>query len=132
MANIAIIPARGDSKRIPRKNIKYFLGKPIIAYSIEAALKSNLFDEIMVSTDDDEIAEVAKQFGAKVPFIRSAKNSDDFATTVDVLSEVMNQYKVEGKSFENTCCIYPTAPFINPEILNQEFVINKIKFFYNG
>lgn len=85
MSRLAIIPARGGSKRIPRKNIKLFLGKPIISYSIESALKSNLFDEIMVSTDDDEIKEIALKYGAKVPFMRSAKNSDDFATTVDVV-----------------------------------------------
>ncbi len=121
MSNLAIIPARGGSKRIPRKNIKNFLGKPIIAYSIEAALKSSLFDEVMVSTDDAEIAEIAKQYGAKVPFMRSTKNSDDFATTVEVLSEVFNQYKSLGKGFKHACCIYPTAPFITPEILIDGF-----------
>jgi pseudaminic acid cytidylyltransferase len=89
MANLAIIPARGGSKRIPRKNIKYFLGKPIIAYSIEAAIKSGLFDEIMVSTDDEEIAKIAINYGAKVPFLRSSKNADDYATTFDVIKEVV-------------------------------------------
>ena len=93
MSRLAIIPARGGSKRIPRKNIKLFLGKPIISYSIESALKSNLFDEIMVSTDDDEIKEITLKYGAKVPFMRSAKNSDDFATTVDVVEEVLETYK---------------------------------------
>ncbi len=88
MRNIAIIPARGGSKRIPRKNIKDFLGKPIIAYSIEAAIQSNLFEEIMVSTDDEEIAEVAERFGAKVPFMRSTETANDFASTNDVLKEV--------------------------------------------
>jgi pseudaminic acid cytidylyltransferase len=88
MKKLAIIPARGGSKRILRKNIKFFLGKPIIAYSIEAALKSNLFDEVMVSTDDEEIREVALKYGAKVPFLRSDKNANDYATTVDVLKEV--------------------------------------------
>ncbi len=117
MSNLAIIPARGGSKRIPRKNIKDFLGKPIIAYSIEAALNSNLFDEVMVSTDDAEIAEIAKQYGAKVPFMRSMENADDFASTVDVLSEVLNEYIILGKSFKNACCIYPTAAFVTPEIL---------------
>lgn len=112
MKKIAIIPARGGSKRIPRKNIKNFLGKPIIAYSIEAALNSDLFDEIMVSTDDEEIAMVARKYGAKVPFMRSAGTSDDFATTVDVLSEVLDQYaESEGKAFDYGCCVYPTAPF---------------------
>ncbi len=121
MANIAIIPARGGSKRIPRKNIKDFLGKPIIAYSIEAALNSKLFEEVMVSTDDVEIAEIAKQYGAKVPFIRSEKNSNDFAATVDVLFEVINQYKILDKNFINACCIYPTAPFVTSDILNKGY-----------
>ena len=121
MSNLCIIPARGGSKRIPRKNIKDFLGKPIIAYSIEAALNSNLFDEVIVSTDDEEIAKVAKQYGAKVPFIRSKKNADDFATTVDVLSEVLNEYEILEKSFKNVCCIYPTAPFVTPEILKEGY-----------
>jgi N-acylneuraminate cytidylyltransferase len=119
--NLCIIPARGGSKRIPGKNIKDFLGKPIITYSIEAALKSELFEEVMVSTDDEEIAEIAKQYGAKVPFMRSTKNADDFATTVDVLSEVLNQYKILKKIFKNSCCIYPTAPFVTPEILNEGY-----------
>lgn len=121
MGNLCIIPARGGSKRIPRKNIKDFLGKPIIAYSIEAALKSNLFDVVMVSTDDEKIAKVAKQYGAKVPFIRSKENADDFATTVDVLFEVLNEYKILGKSFKNGCCIYPTAPFVTPEVLKEGY-----------
>lgn len=114
MRNLAIIPARGGSKRIPRKNIRNFLGKPIIAYSIIAALKSDLFEEVIVSTDDDEIAEVAKEFGAKVPFMRSSKNSDDHATTVSVLIEVLNNYHQSGKQFDNGCCIYPTAPLLKP------------------
>ncbi len=112
MGNLAIIPARGGSKRIPRKNIKSFLGKPIISYSIQAAIQSELFDEIMVSTDDLEIEEVAKQFGANVPFIRSKDNSNDFATLSDVIKEVIESYKSIGKEFENVCCILPTAPFI--------------------
>jgi pseudaminic acid cytidylyltransferase len=96
MKRLAIIPARGGSKRIPKKNIKPFLGKPIIAYSIEAALTSGLFDEVMVSTEDEEIAEIARRFGAKVPFLRSAKNADDFATTADVLLEVLETYQHQG------------------------------------
>ena len=119
--NIAIIPARGGSKRIPRKNIKDFLGKPIIAYSIEAALKSNLFDEVMVSTDDKEIAEIAVEYGASVPFLRSKKNSNDFATTADVLIEVLKEYEGLGTSFDFFCCIYPTAPFISTESLQDSF-----------
>ena len=116
---IAIIPARGGSKRIPRKNIKDFLGKPIISYSIKAALDSNLFDEVMVSTDDYEIAKIAKQFGAKVPFMRSTKNSNDFASTYDVIEEVINEYKNQGLKFDKICCIYSCAPFISPEILTK-------------
>lgn len=112
MANLAIIPARGGSKRIPRKNIKDFLGKPIIAYSIEAALKSNLFDEVMVSTDDEEIAEIARKYGAKIPFLRSEKNSNDYATTFDVIKEVLNSYKENGKEYEYACCIYACAPLL--------------------
>lgn len=120
MANICIIPARGGSKRIPRKNIKPFLGKPIIAYSIKTALESGLFAEVMVSTDDPEIAEIAKQYGAKVPFMRSPKNSDDFATTFDVIEEVIKNYKSElNKKFDNLCCLYSCAPFVNKETLTS-------------
>ena len=121
MSNICIIPARGGSKRIPKKNIKVFLGKPIIAYSIKAALDSKLFDEVMVSTDDEEIAKIAKQYGASVPFIRSPKNSDDFATTFDVIEEVIQVYKTQGKRFENICCIYSCAPFVTSEILLKAY-----------
>ena len=121
MSNICIIPARGNSKRIAKKNIKHFLGKPIIAYSIEAAIKSGLFDEVMVSTDNKEIAEIAKTYGAKIPFYRSKKNSDDFATTYDVIEEVIKQYKNEGKEFKNICCIYSCAPFVTESKLNLGF-----------
>lgn len=117
MKNLAIITARYGSKRIPKKNIKDFCGKPILAYSIEAALKSNIFDEVMVSTDAEEIANIAKEYGAKVPFFRSAETSNDFATTRDVLDEVLNKYEELGKHFNNYCCIYPTAPFVNAERL---------------
>ena len=121
MSSIAIITARGGSKRIPKKNIKEFCGKPIIAYSIEAALVSKLFDEVMVSTDSEEIAEVARHYGANVPFIRSAKNSDDFATTADVLQEVIAEYGKSGQKFETMCCIYPTAPFVTADKLQQAY-----------
>lgn len=112
MKKIAVITARGGSKRIPRKNIKEFCGKPIIAYSIEAAIESGIFDTVMVSTDDEEIAAVAKRYGAEVPFYRSEKTSGDFATTNDVLLEVIDEYEKRGQSFDVLCCIYPTAPFI--------------------
>lgn len=121
MRVLAIITARGGSKRIPKKNIKYFCGKPIIAYSIEAALESKIFDEVMVSTDSEEIANVAIKYGAKVPFMRSSKNSDDFATTYDVLLEVINKYKENNKDFDYICCIYPTAPFVTAEKLKAAF-----------
>lgn len=127
MKNIAIIPARGGSKRIPRKNIKDFLGKPIIAYSIEAALNSGVFDEIMVSTDDKEIADIARKYGAKVPFYRSPKTSNDTATTADVLIEVVNEYKKTGQDFDYACCIYPCAPFINPQKIKEGFILIKEK-----
>ncbi len=119
--NLCIIPARGGSKRIPRKNIKEFLGKPIIAYSIEAAIKSKLFDEIMVSTDDEEIAGIAKQYGAKVPFMRSRENANDFATLADVLIEVVDQYKSIGKTFKNVCCVLPTAPLTSHNQIKGAF-----------
>ena len=112
MKTLAIITARGGSKRIPRKNIKNFLGKPILAYSIEAAVMSGIFDEVMVSTEDEEIAEIAKSYGAKVPFYRSEKTAGDFATTNDVLLEVIEEYEKRGQKFDMACCIYPTAPFV--------------------
>ena len=119
MKTLAMITARGGSKRIPRKNIKEFNGKPIIAYSIEAALGSGVFDEVMVSTDDEEIAEIAKNYGAKVPFLRSEKTSNDFATTTDVIEEVLETYKERGEEFDIFCCIYPTAPFITSKRLKD-------------
>lgn len=117
MKTIAIIPARGGSKRIPRKNAKPFMGKPIIAYSIEAALASGVFDEVMVSTDDDEIARIARECGAKVPFMRSERTSTDFATTADVLDEVLDRYAAMGNDFDALACIYATAPFITAQRL---------------
>ncbi|WP_297963028.1 pseudaminic acid cytidylyltransferase [uncultured Anaerovibrio sp.] len=123
MSAVAIITARGGSKRIPKKNIKDFCGKPIIAYSIEAALESNLFEEVMVSTDSEEIAEVAKRYGAKIPFMRSEKNSDDFATTADVLQEVISEYEKLGQHYDYMCCIYPTAPFVTGAKLKQAYQV---------
>lgn len=119
MRRIAIITARGGSKRIPKKNIKDFCGKPIIAYSIEAVLKSGIFDEVMVSTDSEEIAAIAEKYGADVPFMRSEKTSGDWATTVDVVREVMEEYALRKKEFDVICCIYPTAPFVTAERLRQ-------------
>jgi len=113
MSNLAIIPARGGSKRIPKKNLKPFCGKPIIFYSIEAAKKSQLFDEIMVSTDDEEIAEFALNQGVEVPFLRTNETSDDYATTKSVIDEVYNNYLKNGMVFNNICCIYPTAPLLS-------------------
>lgn len=119
MKRLAIIPARGGSKRIPRKNIKDFLGKPIIAYSIEAALESGVYDEVMVSTDDTEIANIAKQYGANVPFFRSPETSNDFAVTADVIREVLNCYKEKGKEFDVVTCLYSTAPFVSADRLKE-------------
>lgn len=111
--SVAIITARGGSKRIPRKNIKGFCGKPIIAYSIQAALAADVFEEVMVSTDDEEIAEVARSFGARVPFMRSEQTANDFATTADVIQEVLLSYKQKNKRFDSFCALYPTAPLLN-------------------
>lgn len=121
MRNICIIPARGGSKRIPRKNVRDFLGKPIIAYSIEAAVKSGLFEEVMVSTEDAEIAAIAKQCGASVPFMRSADTANDFAGTDDVIKEVLREYKKQGREFDVVCCIYATAPFVTVENLKKAY-----------
>ena len=118
-SSIAIITARGNSKRIPRKNIKEFCGKPIINYSIEAALHSGLFIEVMVSTDDEEIAEIAKRAGAQVPFMRSSATASDYASTDDVILEVLNRYRELGREFETFCCIYPTAPFVTAQKLKK-------------
>lgn len=119
MKSIAVITARGGSKRIPRKNAKEFCGKPIIAYSITAALQSGVFDTVMVSTDDDEIASIAKQYGAEVPFMRSEKTSNDFATSADVIAEVLDNYKALGKEYDTFICLYPTAPFVTGEQLKE-------------
>ena len=119
--NICVIPARGGSKRIPRKNIKEFNGKPIIAYSIEAALKSNCFDQVIVSTDDDEIAEVAKKYGAQVPFLRPDELSNDYAGTIPVIKHAIEWMEDNKNSVENVCCLYATAPFIRPQIISQAY-----------
>lgn len=124
---IAIITARGGSKRIPNKNIKDFCGKPIIAYSIKAALESQLFSEVMVSTDSEKIAEIAKEYGAEVPFLRSAKTSDDYATTADVIVEVLKAYQERNQHFMYACCLYPTAPFVTPRKLKEAMKIMEEK-----
>ena len=119
MSSICIITARGGSKRIPRKNVREFCGKPMLAYSVETAIKSGVFDDVMVSTDDEEIAEVARCYGAKVPFMRSMATSNDYATTADVLSEVLSEYEKRGIEFDAMCCLYPTAPFVRVSELRE-------------
>jgi len=119
MSAVCIITARGGSKRIPGKNIRPFLGKPILAYSIEAARKSGLFDRVMVSTDSGKIAEVARAYGAEVPFLRSEKTAGDFATTADVVAEVLDSYRAQGLTFDILACLYPTAPFVTAGILQE-------------
>lgn len=109
---VCIIPARGGSKRIPRKNIRPFRGRPMLLWSVEAALMSGAFDSVLVSTDDDEIADVARAAGAEVPFLRSARTSNDYATTADVLAEVLEQLSKIGHNYTLGCCLYPTAPFV--------------------
>ena len=128
MSRIAIIPARGGSKRIPRKNVKEFCGKPILAYSIEAALNSKLFDEVMVSTDDNEIAKIANRYGASVPFLRSAETANDFAILKDVLNEVLANYNKLEKSFDEVCCILPTAPLVETaDLIKSHEILEKEK-----
>lgn len=136
---IAIIPARGGSKRIPRKNIKLFHGKPMIAYSIDAALASGCFDKVIVSTDDQEIADVAKQYGASVPFWRPANIADGYSTTMDVMQHAIEWCEQQGWDIELVCCLYATAPFVTSDYLiegykklqkedNVEFVFSAATF----
>ncbi|HHC7308830.1 TPA: pseudaminic acid cytidylyltransferase [Vibrio campbellii] len=120
---VAIIPARGGSKRIPRKNIKAFHGKPMIAYSIEAAIASGCFDKVIVSTDDVEIAAVAEAHGAHVPFLRPADISDDYATTMDVMAHAIHWCQDEGWDIDAVCCLYATAPFVLPKDLQQGYAL---------
>jgi N-acylneuraminate cytidylyltransferase len=127
MRNLAIIPARGGSQRIPYKNIKEFFGKPVIAYSIEMALKSNLFEEVMVSTDSPQIAAIAQKFGASVPFQRSETNSNNYATLTDVILEVIQDYTEQNKHFDFLCCILPTAALITKERLIEAYTELKEK-----
>ncbi len=125
MKNLALIPARGGSKRIPHKNIKPFLGKPIIAYSIDVAKQSRLFDEIIVSTEDKKIAEVAKQYGASIPFMRSKEKADDYTPLNEVIIEVKEKYRSIRKTFDYICMILPTAPFITVGNLKKGFELLK-------
>ena len=124
--NIAVIPARGGSKRIPRKNIKEFCGKPMFAYAIMAAKESGLFDHIVVSTDDDEIAQIAKEWGAKIPFVRPDELANDFTATVPVIAHAIEACQNLGWIFDNVCCIYPGVPFIQVDDLRDalDFLIN--------
>lgn len=122
---LAIITARGGSKRIPRKNIKEFCGKPILCYSIEAAKDAGVFDEIMVSTDDAEIASYAEKSGAAVPFFRSAEAAGDYASTDDVIKEVLTEYQKIGREFDAFCCLYPTAPFLTGKRLRDAMALLK-------
>lgn len=116
---VAIITARGGSKRIPGKNTKLFLGKPMLVYSVEAALSAGIFREVMVSTDDEEIARIAMEAGASVPFMRSEETANDFATTDEVLLEVLKIYEQLGETFDYMACIYPTAPFVTAKKLRE-------------
>jgi N-acylneuraminate cytidylyltransferase len=117
--NIAIIPARGGSKRIPRKNIKLFHGHPVIAYAIKAAKESRVFDEVLVSTDDSEIAEIARKYDAKVPWVRPKHLADDSSTTLEVIQDAVKKLDVNSAESNNICCIYPVTPLLKPEFLTQ-------------
>jgi pseudaminic acid cytidylyltransferase len=118
---VAVIPARGDSKRIPRKNIRDFLGKPIIAYSIQAALDCKLFDRVVVSTDDPEIAETARAWGAQIPFLRPKDLAGDHTGTDAVVSHALSFMIEQGDSVSYACCIYATAPFVQPRYLREGY-----------
>ena len=121
MSRLVIIPARGGSKRIPKENIKMFNGKPIISYVIDTVKKSSLFDEVMVSTDNIEIAEVAKKHGALVPFLRSSKNANDHSTLTDAILEVIESYMDQGRNFDQICCILPTAVLITLDKIEETY-----------
>jgi|APSaa5957512535_1039671.scaffolds.fasta_scaffold21268_2 pseudaminic acid cytidylyltransferase len=129
--NICVIPARGGSKRIKKKNIKFFLGKPVIAYSILAALKSNCFDQVIVSTDDEEIKNISEKWGAKVPFIRPKDLSDDYTPINDVVIHSLESMINLGYDVKNVCCVYATAPFIQPKYIHLSYkeLLKRDKFF---
>ncbi len=133
--SICIIPARGGSKRIPRKNLADFVGKPLIAHSIENALNSGVFDEVVVSTDDDEIAAVAREFGAKTPFMRPKELSDDYSSSSAVITHAVRYLGELGFDFSSVCCLYATAPLINGRILKQayaKFCEQKCEFLFSA
>ncbi len=119
--NVAIIPARGGSKRIPRKNIRTFAGRPLIAYSILAAKQSGLFEHVIVSTDDEEIAATAREHGAETPFVRPAELADDHATTVPVIKQAVHWVGEHLGPVDKACCIYATAPFIQASALRAAY-----------
>lgn len=121
MKKLCILTARGGSKRIPRKNIRDFLGKPMIAYPLQAALDSALFDTVMVSTEDHEIARLSRELGAEVPFLRSSATAGDYATTAEVVLEVLQSYSQQGQDFDVACCCYPTAPFVTAQKLEDAY-----------
>ncbi len=118
---LAIIPARGGSKRIPRKNIRLFCGKPMIAYAIEVALATQLFDKVIVSTEDEEIAAIANQWGAETPFLRPAALADDYTNTNDVIKHAIEYFLTQDREVDCVCCIYATTPFLKPEYLQQGY-----------
>lgn len=119
--NIAIIPARGGSKRIPRKNIKDFCGQPMLAYPIKAALQSGVVDKVVVSTDDHEIADIARQYGAEVPFMREPKLADDYTGTTAVIRDALLQLKQMGWNIENCACLYATTPLLAANLIKALF-----------
>lgn len=135
MANLCVIPARGGSKRIPHKNIIDFCGKPLIAYSIENALGSGIFDEVIVSSDDEAIIKVALKCGASVPFVRPKELSDDFSSSDVVITHAIKEFQNLGRDFEKVCCLYATAPLINAEILRrayEEFCKGESEFLFSA
>ncbi len=135
MTSIAVIPARGGSKRIPRKNLKLFNGAPIISYAIKTALESNIFDEVIVSTDDEEIAELSLNFGAKIPWMRPKVLADDYATTINVMQDAAKKLKISRSDLKSICCLYPTTPLLKSEFLlkAQEILIkNDWNYVFSG
>ncbi|WP_139453488.1 pseudaminic acid cytidylyltransferase [Campylobacter armoricus] len=133
--NLCIIPARGGSKRIPRKNVIDFLGKPLISYSIESALNSGIFDDVIISSDDDEIIEVALKYGAKAPFVRKKELSDDYTSSTAVIQNAIKTLEKQDQFYENICCLYATAPLINEDVLKKaycEFIKEDCKFLFSA